>query len=438
MTARYHHSTKTHNLIKSIKEALARLEHTNLSEIMPLDPKYLDPQTIATIDKLHNVRPFLSAPLSKEPIETIQLVEIDLSLYKDGPEHLQDRTRLAATLEQALTTHGFFKLVNHGIPHETLERMKSIGQGIFELDEDTKQAYFGGKRPHPQEASRNLGPIRGAGFKPRGFWEYVKGTRDNIEFFNVRNFLHDDIFFDTPQPEFVKYHLAEISAYFKYLHTEVLRKVLGLIDLIFEIPEGYIYSHFFKPVENNLSRSGDGFGRFLLYHPVDEDYKERVNNTWMRGHTDSSALTFIISQSILSLQIQQHSTGKWQYVSHTPDALIVNIGDAFKYLSGDYFKPSVHRVTTPPPDQSQYERNTVIYFSNPSLETYIDPLSLNLPKLERLGRNKPGDPRLTFLDWDEEKAKFLNSTESRKTQVTMFGKPTLIGFVEGREAAQVR
>lgn len=405
---------------------------------MPIDlSHYLDPTEKAKIDKIHNVRPFIEAPNTTElaPSSVIELEAIDLSKFVDGPEGLASRKQLAAQLEVALTTYGFFKLVGHGIGTEQIERLKAVGQAIFELDDNTKKQNVAGTFKIPEEQDRELGVIRGTGYKPRGHWTYQNDKRDNVEFFNVRHFLHDDIFYhQIKYPEFVKYHLDEINTYFKHLHYEVLRKVLLLIDIILELPEGQLWQNHFQVINNDIENSGGGFGRFLMYHPVDEEYKEKTNGTWLRGHTDATALTFILSQPIVSLQIREHETNEWKYVTHTPNALVVNIGDAFKYLSGSYFKSLIHRVTTPPEDQAGYQRSTIIYFCDPSLTTFIDPQSLQSPKLQRLGYNGDGGKRVTFKEWDEEKGKFLNEkSRHTKKEVKLFGRDTLMSL-ENQEA----
>ena len=179
-----------------------------------LSQHYFNPINKAEIDLAHKVRPFIEAPPTKLDVPMIDLQAIDLSTFLDGPHGLKSRQQLANQLESALTTYGFFKLTGHGIDHDTLERMKSIGQSLFELEDDTKKKFHAGNTKHPDEADRELGVMRGVGYKPRGHWEYQNGQRDNVEFFNIRHFLHDDIFFNkTEYPEFFKYYLDEVSGY---------------------------------------------------------------------------------------------------------------------------------------------------------------------------------------------------------------------------------
>lgn len=377
------------------------------------------------------LRPFVEAPASSIKVPQIDLAAIDLSSYVEGPQGRESRVKLAKSLKEALVTYGFFKLVGHGVEEETFDKLKSLTQGIFEAPQEEKVKFLAGEQKYAPEADRELGVVRGTGYKPRGHWEFQNKQKDNVEFYNVRQFLHDDIFYNEFQyPGVVEQHLTAISAYFKYLHNVVLRKILTLIDIILELPEDHLWENHFKVINNDIENSGGGFGRFLLYHEVNKEYTEKTNGTWLRGHTDATALTFIASQPIASLQIRDHDTDEWKYVTHTPNALVVNIGDAFKLLTGGYFKSSIHRVVTPPEDQLEYKRNTIIYFSDPSLSTVIDPETLDSPILNRLGYFRPQDlNRVTFKEWDEEKGKYLNSkSKIAKKEVTLFGRDTLMSL----------
>ena len=370
------------------------------------------------INAKYNVRPFIEAsPEVRGKYKLIDLPAIDLSLYKEGAEGLESRQNLALKLEESLKEHGFFKLVGHGIEKEVFDNLKSIGQSIFELPEEEKINFMANSQCIEEEGNRELGIVRGAGFKPKGYWTYANETRDNVEFFNVRHFLHDDIFFNKlSYPELVRNNLNDISNYFRYLHFKILKKVLSLLDIILELTEGTLWNKYFKVVDNDIDNSGGGFGRFLLYHEVNKDYKRSTNNTWMRGHTDATALTFIVCQPILSLQIRDYKTQEWKFVSFTPDSLVVNVGDAFQQLTGGYFKSSIHRVVTSPDEQSHYKRNTIIYFCDPSRNTYIDPEELNSPKLNQLKIKASLDRRITFGEWDDAKGKFFNKKSNTQSQ----------------------
>jgi isopenicillin N synthase-like dioxygenase len=42
---------------------------------------------------------------------------------------------------------------------------------------------------------------------------------------------------------------------------------------------------------------------------------------------------------------------------------VINTGDAMEFLSGGFYKPTIHRIVRPPVDQRPYDRLGVIYFA---------------------------------------------------------------------------
>lgn len=394
------------------------------------------------LDSKYNLRPFLEAPESKLPVETIGLAAIDLGKFQYGQAGLEARRELASKLEKSLTTYGFFKLINHGIPVEEITKLRAITQSVFELPDQVKAEYQAGNQVLPEDHDRSLGVVRGVGFKPRGFWVYQKDVRDNVELFNFRHFLHKDIFFNRYQyHEFVKAHLEEVYAYYNKLHHEVLRKVLNLMDIILEVPEGTLWEKHFKVIENDIVNSGGGGARLLMYHELDKEYIEQTNGTWMRGHTDSTALTFILSQSVLALQIRDYATGEWKYLSHTPDSIIVNAGDSLKFLTGGYFKSAIHRVVLPPEDQLGYKRSTIIYFSDPSLTTVLHQDTLKSPKLNREVTTADDKPKITFKQWSDEKIGYFNKEDTSnesKQGVKLLGRETLMSYIDDPKRSAIK
>lgn len=84
--------------------------------------------------------------------------------------------------------------------------------------------------------------------------------------------------------------------------------------------------------------------------------EERTAGTWLRGHSDASFLTFITSQPMTSLQVRDYKDGQWKYVGYRPNSLVVNVADTLEFLTGSFFKSTIHRVISPPKDQRGYRR----------------------------------------------------------------------------------
>lgn len=385
---------------------------------MPVTAPNID---IGAIDEKYNLRPFVEAkPSADNSIPVIQLESIDLSLYREGPEFLNQRRELARKLEKSVSTYGFFSLVNHGIDTEQFAHLRSVAQSILEIPQEEKKQYtVSAKTSDEEDRTKSLGAERNGGFKPRGYWLMKNNVRDSIEFFNFRDLQQPELFTDQDKkyPDIAKAHLAEIANYYRHIHEEILRKLCTLCDIILELPEGYLWENYFKVIPGDAFNSGSGFGRFMLYHPMNPADEKKVDKNWLRGHSDGTAFTFITSQPILSLQIRDYYSGEWKYVGHTPGGLIVNIGDALEFITGGYFKSSIHRVISPPDDQKQYKRLVLIYFCDPKLPSILDPEPLESPKLKSLGHTKPQEwEKITFQQWDDEKGRLFGKKKVNDSQ----------------------
>ncbi len=379
-----------------------------MSTISQIDQDYKK-----SVNEKYNVRPFVHVKPTTEKIDYVHLSPIDLSTYKDGAEGYESRKALADELEKDLKTYGFFALVGHGVKKELLDKLHAIGQSVMELPEDEKEKYYaGGKTTDTEDKTKTEGGERGNGYKPRGYWSLQNGVRDQIEHFNLDKLLQPNLIKDVNNPELIKANLDDIVEYYSYLHNEVLRKITILCDIILEIPEGTLWENYFKVRIDDVEHSGFGLGRLMMYYGMKESDEKKTANTWLRGHSDSTAFTFIYSQAMTSLQIRDYYTGAWKYISYLPDSFVCNVGDSMEFLTGAYFKSTIHRVVKPPKDQQHHKRLGVIYFSHIAPSTVVDPETINSPKLQRLGYVKPKSwEKITFAQWYNEKDRFFGNSK---------------------------
>ncbi|ANB13809.1 hypothetical protein AWJ20_4756 [Sugiyamaella lignohabitans] len=370
-------------------------------------------------DAQYNIHPFTHVhETSDKTLDYVDLVAIDLSKYTDTPEGQESRRALAKQLHNALSTYGFFYVTGHGIEKERIDHLYSVAQSILELPDEIKYKHLAGAlRSDDEDRSVSLGAERGGGFKPRQYWAMKNGVRDQIEHYNFLDLLHDKLMTEQNHPEIAKAYLEEVAEYYRLLHHTVLKKITVLCDIILEIPEGTIWEKNFKVVPEDRDASGSGFGRFMMYHGMSPEDEAKTDDTWLRGHSDSTAFTFITSQPMASLQIRDYYTGKWRYIPYLPNAFVVNIGDAMEFITGGYFKSTIHRVVKPPADQLYNRRLGLIYFSKPSAKSVIDPEAVNSPLLERLGYTKPEEwDRIEYAKWDDEKGRLFGRKDLNNTQ----------------------
>ncbi|GAA6062494.1 hypothetical protein JCM10212_001867 [Sporobolomyces blumeae] len=370
---------------------------------------------------------------TKEDLPFIQLGVVDLSRYVDGPEGRAAREALAADLEEAVRTQGFFFLEGYGYPQAKLDYLQDVSQAILDLPLDEKTTYAAGAQNSEDDLvtdSTKFGAERGTGYKPRGYWGMQHGVRDQIEHYNWRNLLHPETRERQSYPPLVRQHLPDVVDYISHLHFGVIRKLSSLFDIILELPEGTFYD--LCSVEpDNLENSAGGFARAMLYNPMPEDDERKTANTWLRGHSDASYLTFITSQPMASLQVRDYTDGAWKWVGYRPDALVVNVADCLEFLTGSFFKSTIHRVVSPPKDQRDHRRLGFIYFSAFKPNVIVDPQTLASPKLDRLGIKKPDSwDSITAKQWEDRKVKTFGKAQINANE----GDEPIPFYINGRAA----
>ena len=63
---------------------------------------------------------------------------------------------------------------------------------------------------------------------------------------------------------------------------------------------------------------------------------------------------------------------------------VINVGDCLEFLSGGYYRATIHRVVQPPIDQRGYTRLGVFYFAMPDDDVRLVPVE-NSPVLQQHG-----------------------------------------------------
>lgn len=232
--------------------------------------------TLAEVDHFEPVAP------SKEAIDFAPLQVVDISTYEDGPDA---RRVLAKQICDAMTTQGFFTLVNHSISEHDIGRQVDIGHTILQRT--------------PQEDKERLrARIREegdyVGFKPRGIWTVDKKTQDNIEQFNVHR--HMNLY---EQPVTFEPYRNEVQSFVDRTHKDVLYKLLRLfaVALGIEDEEYLVRLHEYEGQDSS-------WFRYMKYYHVSRDPEDKNPPLLLQGHQDFVSLTILFSQPMTSLQVR--------------------------------------------------------------------------------------------------------------------------------------
>ncbi|KAI0819373.1 Clavaminate synthase-like protein [Trametes gibbosa] len=328
---------------------------------------------------------YVPAPPTKEHLEWADLPIVDFS-NAGTPE---GRAALTPQVCDAMRTSGFMYIINHGLSQAQNDRIFDIADIPF-------------SQVSEEEMKRFTSDIKGTGsykgFKPRRLWEIDNGVRDQIETYNT----HRSVTEMQSHPKALQPFLPELRAFAEYNHHKIMFPILQILARGLELPEDtFLNMHGFDD-------DSETYVRFMKYYPRSEDDEQKAKNVWLKGHTDIGTVTVLWSQPVSALQILCPD-GKWRWIKHIDNALVVNIGDSMEFFSGGFYKGTIHRVRQPPADQRGYNRLGVIYFGTANADVVLKPLSES-SVLQRVG---------VTLRFDEDKAP--TSDQYRKGRTAAYG-----------------
>ncbi|CAM1507622.1 Fc.00g072630.m01.CDS01 [Cosmosporella sp. VM-42] len=314
---------------------------------------------------------FDPVPPTKEPVKFVGLSIVDLATYNDGPEA---REKIAQEILKAMTTQGFFYLINHGLAEEHISRQVDIGHHVLKNTSDEEKEEL--RAPMIEEGSYH-------GFKPRGHWRTAGNVRDKVENFNV---FRDMTL--RKQPKAMEPFMPEVQDFIDTTHKEILYKLLRLFGVALKLDdeEYLVKAHSYEGHDETWLRY------MKYYDDFTEEEKKDTKGLWLGGHQDFTSLSILFSQPMASLQVRDYDSNEWKYVKHIPGAIIVNAGEIMMWWTGDFFKAAIHRVFEPPVDQRGHDRCSVFYFCVPNDEVVINTLLEQSPVLREAGVKMAHEP----------------------------------------------
>jgi len=256
-------------------------------------------------------------------------------LEKNDPDSIE-------ILKNALSSHGFFSVIDHGLSSLLAENCYKASEKFFNLDLELKLKYH----------HKNLKGARG--YTPNGietavgenvpdqkeFWHHgpiVDETYDNrvpknlfIEELEDFNELYDDLFIN----------LNNIGA-----------KLLSVIAISLELKPEFF---------NTWVDKGNSLLRSIHYPPV----KSTNNNFRARAHEDINLITLLIGAEEGGLEIQDKNN-EWIKVVPSSKAIVCNIGDMMQRITDGKLKSTTHRVMNYDSSESK-SRYSIPFFLHPA------------------------------------------------------------------------
>ncbi|KAG5353062.1 hypothetical protein C0989_010870 [Termitomyces sp. Mn162] len=297
-----------------------------------------------------------SAPLDWAPLTIIDLSKFDTPGGKE---------QLAQDLKDPLTKWGFWVVTGYDLGEEEINRQLAIGNSFFKqsLEEKRKVAcdFTVGSNFGYREPTRFIGNT---------------DVKENMEVLNIPKYTEH--YASVQRHDFINQFEDEIAPFHRKVWTNVVRKLLILFAIIFELPENYFVDRhdYDSPSMDHL--------RYMIYHPRSHEEDNKIGDQWLTGHTDFGSLTLLFSQRVAAyvFQIQplqptrsliqtHHSLqvrtpdNEWKWIKHVNGGIICNAADTLSFLTKGYIKSAIHRVVRPPADQAHLERLGLFYFVRP-------------------------------------------------------------------------
>jgi isopenicillin N synthase-like dioxygenase len=247
---------------------------------------------------------------------TVPVIDLSDSAVASG------RAALVAQVKAAAEMVGFFQVVNHGVPEESMSAILAAVRSFNEEPVEAKAPYYSrdpGRRVRYQ-SNVDLFTSPAANWRDTLFMEMPAGLQELPA--ACRGVA----------PEYAALVLEQLGRTLLELFSEAL----GLRRGYLEEEQGCL---------EGVSVAGN-------YYPACPEPHLTLGTT---AHSDCNFFTVLLQDAVGGLQVlvnpeddgedpRQSSAAAWADVPPVPGALVVNVGDFLQLMSNDRFKSVEHRV----------------------------------------------------------------------------------------------
>lgn len=275
------------------------------------------------------VRPEPERPKIEEVADYVHAPIVDLGCG--------DSELIATQISQACQQFGFFQVINHGVPVETMEKMLEITREFFNLPVEEKMKLYSND---PSKTTR-------------------LSTSSNLQKETIHNWR-----------DYLRLHCHPLDKYVEEWPTnptsfkEIVSKYsMETRELGLRLEEAISESLGLEKDTINNSLGEQGQHMAINYYPPCPQPELTFG---LPAHTDPNTLTILLQDpNVTGLQLLKD--GKWLSLKPFPNALVVNIGDQLQALSNSKYKSTWHRAVV----NSQVARVSVATFLCPSSSAVI-------------------------------------------------------------------
>ena len=250
-------------------------------------------------------------------------------------------------LKNALMTHGFFTITEHGVSDEILSSSYAMSKDFFSLPEEVKNKYA-----HPEKAGA------------RGYTPYGKETAVGETTPDLKEFWHhgpqvDNTFDSRITSNISVNEIPAFNAQFDLLFDQLNSlglKVLRVIALILNLEPNFF---------DNWASKGNSVLRLIHYPPISDN----SNILRARAHGDINLITLLVGAEESGLE-GLNPEGEWIPIAAQSKSIVCNIGDMMQLVTRSHLKSTTHRVVDHNANSSK-PRFSMPFFLHPSPEVEL-------------------------------------------------------------------
>ena len=265
---------------------------------------------------------------------------------------------VAAKIGAACNDTGFFYVVNHNVPVETIDRTLSIVDKFFHLPEAERLKV---------KADRN-----NRGYREVGDTLHANGKASARDSFDLGfPVTEDDPEVKAGTPLYAPNNWPSLPGFREavegyYGETYKLgMKVLEGFAISLGKPDDFFTRHFTKPVADMVINHYLGAAGL------------HISDQASGPHTDHGIVTILWQDSLGGLEVLGED-GNWISVTPLRGSYVINIGELMKRWTNGRFKATIHRVV----HLQNKSRYSMPLFCNPNFRTVVDPRDLGVSDAE--------------------------------------------------------